>query len=239
VSSPNFSKSLAELFDAERAVRRIHASLLAEADDAALIQALRVETDKAMTSKESDGAGDAGAESAMRLVRVAALLGELEGAAVVDMLVDILGSEESEARHAAGEALLELAYERFKEVALGVERALARLPAGNAALTELPYMLAEVGEPGCVKLLGRFLQHADAEAVAAAIESLVELADPSAAPLLAPLEKDARQVELDDSEDGSVSIGDLAAEARQLLAQVSEMEEEPAPPPRRGKDARS
>jgi hypothetical protein len=229
-------KTLTALFDAERSVRAAHASLLGEADDAALIAALRVETDKARALGESESG-----EAALRLVRIAALLGELEGAQVVDMLIDILGCEEPEARHAAGEALLELAFDRFKEVALGVERALARLPEGSAALTELPYMLAEVAEPGCVKLLGRFLQHKDADAVAAAIEALVELADPSAAALLAPLENDARQVELDDTEDGAVSIGDLAIEARQLLARVDEMDDEPAPGPgkNRGKDARS
>jgi HEAT repeat protein len=159
-------------------------------------------------------------EAALRLVRLAALLGECEGPDVVDTLIDILACDEPEARHAAGEALEDLAFDRFKEVALGIERALERLTPGSPALTELPYLLAEVGEPGCVKLLARFLAHCDGEAVAAAIEALVELGDPSAAHLLTPLEKDTRQVQLDEEDGERVSIGDLAAEARQLLADL-------------------
>ena len=213
----NLEQKLSALFDAERAVRRTHAELL-RGDRAALTGALRAELDRAlaMVGKEGD-------EAAVRLVRVAALLGDVEGGdAAVDALIDILGCEEPEARHVAGQALEDLAFDRFKEVALGVERALTRLPKGNAALSELPYLLAEIAEPGAVKLLGRFLQHTDADAVAAAIEALVEIGDPSASGLLGPLEKDPRQVQLDDEDGERVSIGDLAAEARQLLAELAD-----------------
>src|SRR5690606_22953557 len=129
-----------------------------------------------------------------------------------------LGGVSAEARVAAGEALEGLAFDRFKEVALGIERALARLPKGNPALGELPFLLAEVGEPGSAKLLGRFLQNEDAEVVAAAIEALAELGDPAAIPLLAKLERDGRQVQLEDDDAGErVSIADLAHEAREIL----------------------
>jgi HEAT repeat protein len=144
---------------------------------------------------------------------------------VVDLLIDILGGPSPEARGQAAESLEGLAFDRFKEVALGIERAVTRLPKGSPALTELPFLLAEVGEPGCVKLLGRFLQHADGEAVAAAIEAIAELGDPAAIPLLAPLEKDARQVQLDEEEGGEserVSLGDLAFEAREILEELAE-----------------
>ena len=57
------------------------------------------------------------------------------------------GGESAEARAVAGEELENIAFERFKEVALGIERALARLPKDSPALTELPYLLAEVAEP--------------------------------------------------------------------------------------------
>src|SRR5205085_4386337 len=118
-----------------------------------------------------------------------------------------------EGRVSAGEALESLAFERFKEVALGIERALGRLSKGSPALTELPFLLAEVGEPGCTKLLGRFLKHEDPEAVAAAIEAMAELGDPAAIPLLAPLVKDSLQVQIDDEDGGErVAIGDLARE---------------------------
>jgi HEAT repeat protein len=96
------------------------------------------------------------------------------------------------------------------------------LPAGSPALSELPYLIAEIPEPGAAKLLARFLRHADPEAVAAAIEALVEVGDPSVAPLLVPLEKDTRSVQVDDDEgeEGKVTIGELAAEARALLREI-------------------
>src|SRR6185369_12900186 len=108
----------------------------------------------------------------------------------------------------------------FKEVAGGVERALKRLPVGSPALPELPYILAEVPEPGVVRLLGQFLAHKDPDAVAAAIEALAEIGDPAAIKLLEPLAHDERTVEL--AEDGSdatseASIGELASEAIELL----------------------
>lgn len=213
-SPSDLSSKLQTLFDAERSARRLHAEL-ARAEKGAVVPLLRKEVDAAL--KNSDAA-----EAAMRLVRLSALLGEMEGPVAVDALIDVLACDEPEARHAAGESLEDIAYDRFKEVALGVERALERLPVGSPALSELPYLLAEVSEPGSVKLLGRFLQHKDPEAVAAAIEALVEVGDPAAMAMLAPLEKDARQVQLD--EDGgaesAVTIGDLATEARQLLADL-------------------
>ena len=207
------------LFDAERTARRIHGELAqaaAKGQGEALVAALRVESDRALADGDHE-------EMALRLVRVASLLGDLHGAAAVDLLIDILACDEPEARHAAGEALENLAYDRFKEVALGIERAIARLPVGSPALSELPFLLAEIPEPGAVKLLGKFLGHADGEAVAAAIEALVEVGDPTAAPLLAPLEKDTRLVQLEDEEgeeEGRVTIGELASEARQMLREI-------------------
>ena len=210
---------LAELFDAERAVRHAHGEL-AEKEPKTLLPAL----EKAITDSLENDDED---ERALRLVRIAALLGELDGPIVVDLLIDILGGADPEARHAAGEALEDHAYDRFKEVALGVERALERLPAGNVALVELPYLLADIPEGGVLKLLDRFLSHKDAETVAAAIEAIVEFGDPTAAPMLARLEKDARNVQLEDDEgeEGRVTLGELATEARQLLAGLL-----PAPP---------
>ena len=161
-------------------------------------------------------------ERVAQLSSVAKILGEIGGPGAVDALIDILGSEEHEARHAAGIALEDLSFERFKEVALGIERALAKLPADHLALSELPYILIEVPEPGVVKLVHRFLEHPNEEVVAAAIEACVELGDASSVPKLSRLERDKRLVELDDGEsdrsaDGSVTIGELAKEARLLL----------------------
>src|SRR5262249_32405930 len=160
-------------------------------------------------------------ERALRLVRIASLLGELEGERVVDLLIDVLGCDDPEPRHAAGEALEDLAYDRFKEVALGIERAIERLPGEHLALLELPYLLSDVPEPGVMKLLDRFLAHAHPEVVAAAIEALVEYGDPAGVSALGRLEKDARVVRLEDDEsgeEGKATIGELASEAKDLLA---------------------
>ena len=205
-------RTLTELFDAERNVRRLHDELsslppgdLLDAVTGSLAAALREPSEE---------------EASLRLVRISALLGEQEGPRVLDALIDVLSSDHPEARRAAGEELEGLAFERFKEVAGGVERALKRLPVGSPALPELPYILAEVPEPGVLKLLHQFLSHADPDAVAAAIEAIAELGDPSAIKLLEPLTSDARTVEL--AEDGSeatseASIGELASEAIELL----------------------
>jgi HEAT repeat protein len=213
------SRLLPELFDRERSVRRLHAEL-AKADPPALLDAIDAAVREALLLGDE-------AEGALRLVRLASLLGDLEGPRAVDLLIDVLGSEEPEARHTAGEALEDLAFDGFKEVALGVERALDRLPPGNSALLELPYLLAGIGEPGVRKLLGRFLAHEDPEAVAAAIEVFVDMGDAGAASLIAPLEHDTREVSLEDEEgeEGTATIGELAIEAKKLLAEIADARE--------------
>lgn len=208
------SDRLQTLFESERNVRSTHGALIVE-ERGALVSALTASVQEALALADED-------EATLRLCRLALLLGDLDGDKVADLLVDILGSQSPEARVVAGEALEGLAFDRFKEVALAIERAVDRLPKDSPALTELPFLLAEVGEPGCVKLLGRFLKHASADVVAAAVEALAELGDPAAIPLLAPLERDGRQVMLDDDAEGDrVAIGDLAHEARELLADLA------------------
>jgi HEAT repeat protein len=208
------SRLLPDLFAAERSVRRLHAQLV-KMDPSVLIGAMTDAVREALELADED-------ETGLRLVRLSALLGELEGPRAVDLLIDILGCEEPEARHAAGEALEDLAFDRFKEVAMGIERALERLPPANSALVELPYLLSEVAEPGSRKLLGRFLEHKDPDAVAAAIEAIAEMGDVGAMSMLTPLEKDTREVELEDEEgeQGTVTIGELATEARKLLSEI-------------------
>ena len=214
MASPDLAITLKALFDSERAVREAHDELVS-AEPSRLLPILENATREALDLDELDED-----ESSLRLVRVAAVLGEMPGGRAVDLLVDILGCDEPEARHAAGEALAALAWDRFKEVALGVERALERLPDGNPALSELPYLLAELPEPGAMKLLTRFLAHRDADAVAAAVEALAETGDPAALPLLDPLAADPRKVQLEDEggTQGQATIAELVAEARALLS---------------------
>jgi HEAT repeat protein len=205
--------TLAALFDAERAARTAHDELV-DAEPDALLPLLEKTARDALTLDELDED-----ESSLRLVRVAGVLGEMQGPRVVDLLVDILGCDEPEARHAAGEALEGLAFDRFKEVALGVERALERLPENSPALSELPYLLAQVPEPGVTKLLARFLAHRGADAVASAIEALVEIGDPAALPMLEALAGDKRTVQLEDEggTEGEATIAELVAEAKTML----------------------
>jgi HEAT repeat protein len=208
---------LAELFQAQKKARKL-AEEIAKGP-AEIVLPVLVEAIAAARSLRSED------ERLLELESIAQILGQVPGPRAVDALIDILGSEESGARHAAGMVLEEVAYERFKEVALGIERALDKLPADHPALTEIPYMLVEIPEPGVLKLIHRFFDHSNEEVVAAAIEAAVELGDPASIPKLARLEKDARLVEMDeeDSEDGaeaSVTIGELAKEARLMLETI-------------------
>jgi len=216
VQQEAITQTLNELFDAERTVRRLHDKLAAHSTDQ-LLDALGPALSAAASEPNEE-------EAALRLVRIAALLREHEGPRVVDALIDVLAVEHPEARKAAGDELEELAFDRFKEVAQGVERALKRLPVGSPALPELPYLLAEVPEPGVVRLLGQFLTHRDPDAVAAAIEALVEIGDPAATRMLSPLVGDDRTVEIaDDGGDSSsdVTLGELASEAIEMLQEGS------------------
>jgi HEAT repeat protein len=203
--------TLTSLFNAHRAARVAH-DKLTDLDPALVVPVLERAYEEAAKLDDED-------EALLRFDVIAEVLGELSGPRAVDLLIQMLGREEPEARHAAGEALSEIAFERFKEVALGVERAIERLPPGNPALAELPYLLAEVPEPGVSRLLARFLAHADPDAVASAIEALVEAGDPASASLLDPLVRDARRVQLQDDggTESDASLGELAMEARALL----------------------
>lgn len=209
---------LQELFQAERQARAIHDKLAAESPEA-LLDVLG----KAITAATGETSEE---EASLKLTRVARLLGELEGPRAVDLLIDVLASDHAEARGEAGEQLEGIAFERFKEVAVGIERALTRLPAGSIALAELPYVIAEIPEPGVMTLLGSFLKHAEADAVAAAIEVIVEIGDPAMIGKLAPLKDDKRGVDIADEETegttNEVTVGELASEAIEILSQGGE-----------------
>ncbi len=217
------SASLSRLIDATRSAKTLRAEL-ARANRDEVLSEIKKARDLAMKESDPD-------EQKTRLGCLATLLGEFDGADTVDLLIDLLDTDHPEVRVVAGEELEALAFDRFKEVALGIERALTRLPENGPALAELPYLLAEVGEPGCLKLIGRFLKRKEAEVVASAIEALVELGDPEGPELLAGLLRDPRKVELDEGEGSQVTIGELAAEATELL---EELAEEESPRPKRG-----
>lgn len=215
VDEESLEGALEALFAAEREAQRWHddISARAESERDALVAAIRKATVEAEKHEEAP----------LRLASLARLLGELEGADVADALIDVLNSEHPEARAEAGDHLQELAYDRFKEVALAVERALDRLGSGAPALVELPFILAEVGEGGVPRLLSRFLESGDPDVVAATIESLVELGDPGAIRFIEPLMSDERVTTLVEEQ---VTLGDLATDAVALLREFEQDDEE-------------
>ena len=212
--APRVKTALSKLFEAQRAARK-YAHEVASGSAAHVFEVLAEGVEAARSQDDED-------QRSLELESIAQILGQMTGPRAVDGLIDILGSEEHEARRAAGSMLEAMAFERFKEVALGIERALAELPKDHLALPELPYLLLEIPEPGVPKLVQRFLEHSNEEVVAAAIEVCVELGDASSIAKLARLEEDHRIVQLDDEEDpehGDVSatLGELAKEARLML----------------------
>lgn len=199
---------LKTIFDHERELRRTERELLSQKPKA-LIEALKAAVDEAL--------GLDAEEAELRLHRLSDLCAQVEGPEMIDTLIAILGHESQAVRVNAGHAICDVGYHRYAELAHGVERALERKASGPA-MEELPWVLVEIGEPSALRLIGRFLQHPEAEVVASAIESLVELGDSRAADLLKPLVEDSREVVVEDfEEETSASVGDLAAEAIDML----------------------
>lgn len=163
----------------------------------------------------------------MRLSRLADLCAQVPSPAMADALILILNDDEPSVRAEAGEALTDMAYDLYAEVARAIVRALDRKLSGPA-LMELPFLLAEVGEPSALPLIKRFLEHSDKEVVAAAIESLAALGDPSAIELLEPFVDDERVVSVgdDDDENLQATLGQLAEETIAALSGEDEEDDD-------------
>lgn len=201
------------LFDADRALRAAEDAFLESEDEKKLTHVLAEAVREAWKQEDPD-------EQEMRLMRLADLCAQVQGPETVDALLSILDHDEPAVRNEAGECLLDVAYERFKEVALGVERLLDRGHDGHA-MEELPFVLTEIRDPDPLPLVARFLSHPRGEVVAAAIEALAAYGDPGAIRHLEKLSDDAREVTLPDLDDATATIGDLAADA------IAELEGDP------------
>lgn len=201
---------LQRIFDADRALLKAESALLRKKGSEELITLLEQATEGALQMEDRK-------EGAMRLERLADLCAQVPGPRMTDALIAILDDGEPRVRVAAGEALRDLGYERYAEVARGIERALDR-NADGIAMSELPWVLAEIAEPSALPLIRRFLDHPSAEVVAAAIEALAQLQDPEA---LADLERfvgDERIVTIEDFEDETkTTLGELAEDALEML----------------------
>lgn len=203
------SDALQSIFAAERTIREAEEVLLGDDDPAAIADLVAKAVEEALDHDDPD-------ESELRLHRLADLCAQVPGPKMADALIAILDHPEPQIRTEAGEAFLDVAYERFKEAARAVERALERGDQ-HIALSELPFILTEIRDPDPLPLVARFLAHEQPEVVGAAIEALAAYGEPSAAKYLTPLVDDPREATLDDVDDGPTRIGDLARAALEEL----------------------
>jgi HEAT repeat protein len=216
---PSPAEILAALFDADRAMRQHENALLGISEQKALraLLAAAVVDAKRQPSRQ---------EATMRLERLADLCAQVEGPEMCDQLIAILDDDVPSVRLQAAEALVDVGFERYAEVARAIERALAR-DAQGPAMQELPWVLVEIAEPSARPLIARFLKNPAVEVVASAVEALAELGDRDAVKDLRPLMDDSRAVQLDDDgpdddEEMSATLGDLVRET------IAALEEEDA-----------
>lgn len=202
--------ALSAIFDAERSLRQHEKALLTQ--DPATVRKLLAEAvteAKALSERQ---------EASLRLERLADLCAQVEGPEMTDALIAILDDETPSVRVQAAEALADVGFERYAELARGIERALAH--GGHpTAMQDLPWVLCEIAEPSARTLIARFLKHDEIEVVASAVEALAELGDPDAVNDLMPLRDDPRAVELDQDEgEITATLGELVSETIDALA---------------------
>ena len=207
----SLTDQLKAIFDAERALRQAESQLL-QADHKALEDLLSQAVAAAKAERDPY-------EAELRLTRLADLCAQVPGEAMADALLSILDEEQPGVRVQAAEALVDVAYERYAEVARAIERALQRGDDGPA-MQELPWVLAEVAEPSAVPLVTKFLNHGNEEIVASAIEALTRLGDPQAVTALKKLVSDPRVVTVEEGDEEFTStVGELASEAIEVLSE--------------------
>ena len=198
--------ALERVFQADAALRAAETGLLSAPDKGALGKALAERVDVEL--------GRTGPEAAGNLVRLADLCAQVVSPGTLDALIRILDHVEPAVRVSAGEALVEIGLDRFRDVRAAVERALGNT-GGKRALEELPFVLAELGDPPSVALVARFLELSDPQHVAAGVEALASMGDAAAIPHLRKLAQDAREVTIEEEGVGELrmTIGELCQDA--------------------------
>ncbi len=197
---------LARIFEADKALRTAQQDFSSTGDERVRVDALSRAVDLAWAMEDDE-------EGTERLMRLGDLLTDVGGPTACKILVRLLDHEDPGVRASAGEGLIELGHARYAEVARAIEKVVDEGKAVTS-LTEVPYILAELGEPGGVKLCIRLLKHAEGDVVAAAIEGLAALGDPSAAKEIEKLRNDKRRVTVEEElETGELTVGELASEA--------------------------
>lgn len=201
---------LDRIFKADREMRLAQQEFFGTGDDSARVDAIQRAIDGALKLTDPEDASE-------RLMRLADLLADLGGAKACALLAQLLDHDEPGVRASAGEGLLELGQSRYAEVARCFEKLVDEGKA-TTALSEIPYILAELGEPGGIKLCVKLLKHSEGDIVGAAIEALASLGDPVAIKDIERLKNDRRRITVEEElETGELTVGELATEAVEHL----------------------
>ncbi len=202
------AKKLDVVFDRDRDLDRSITDLLATGQGVALA---------AMRAAVERDRGAAGEDRERRLVRIAAIVSDLEGRAAAELVLELLDDPSPVVRTSAGEALLDIAVDGADEVMDAAQAAALRTDLVRA-LQELPYVLGEIEDGRNVRVIQKLLDHPDASVVASAIDTLVLLGDVASLPAIRRLEKDPRvAAHTDGEEEESVPLAVLAADAVETL----------------------
>lgn len=205
-------QDLDAIFTADRALRGAERRLL-EAPETEVEEALAEAVGAAKQETDQH-------EQSLRLERLADLCAQVPGPRMADTLIQILDSEAPNIRVAAAEAMVDVAFERYAEVARAAERHLEKGVEGPA-MGELPWVIAEVAEPSAAGLIAKFLVCKDATLVASALEALAALGDPAALPHIREFLDDDRPVALDEFEgEVTATLGELASEVADTLEAI-------------------
>jgi HEAT repeat protein len=183
---------LEAVFEADRSLRKAEARLLGSNNKElrALLARAVAEAQKLEDQEEA----------CLRLERLADLCAQAPGAETLDALIEMLDHGDASVHVGACEALVDAGCEHPQPFAAAVKRALKR-PGAAYALEQLPWIIAEIGEPDAEELIKPFLRLENGQAAGAAVEALISLGTPEALAAIEPLKDDPRPVELDEDED--------------------------------------
>ncbi len=149
----------------------------------------------------------------MTLVRATDMICGLEDNAAAVLVIG-MQHPNSDVRQLAGEGLLSIGEDNLKTILPAVD---AALEAGSPAAEEMPFVLTMIEDPAVTEHISRFLKSDDADVVCAAMEAMAEVGDPAVIPALQALVGDKRTVAMDDGSGDTLSLGNLAGEAIELL----------------------
>ncbi len=182
---------LKAVFDADQALRKAESGLLKS-------NSKELRTLLARAVAEAEKLSDA-SQACMQLERLADLCAQAPGSETLDALMRLLDHDDPSVRIQACEALVDVGCDRPRPFSAAVKRALKRKQA-SPALEQLPWIIAEIGEPDAEQLIKPFLGYESAAIAGAAVEALISLATPEAFAAIEPFKDDSRLIDLDDDD---------------------------------------